>query len=405
MAIISLSFENKNQFRKYPLKQSVSLKALDGFTLPDGLLVNASITSVLNKHRIYIKQIHRIDSTIKITITSILDDVTLGTFEGLVSSDYTTLYFNPFERFLSGTLTIGSLEALNSLPNILNFEPDASEFEESVIYCYTPPKVTSIRDAKNSELRGVVNYGILTGLTKTSDPQTKTTKLRALNPLSVFNLADKSSLLQNCSTPLIKNINGVKPSSISQDADINPHHENDGNIYIAGIRPVIFYKTQGNQMNWRGVWKDIAYTVNDAVTYEKIPYICKIPTIAEQNQNPGNSTRWEPVSGAGTLAVSTEGVTMEGLCAQKSKLLPPVDVSGFSLNLPMFKDLYYSKPAMPAYDPYKPINPDPLNPNYPIARPARLAGSFYNTEIPEYYFWPQFAKEEYYQDIRYWTKP
>jgi hypothetical protein len=158
-------------------------------------------------------------------------------------------------------------------------------------------------------------------------------------------------------------------------------------------------------MNWRGVWTDVAYAANDAVTYEGIPYLCKLATSAGSNHNPTNQNYWAPVSGAGTVGIATEGVTIDGLCAQKSKLLPPVDISGFSLNIPEFKDKYYNKPALPAYDPYKQNNPDPLNPNYPIARPARLPGSFYSSEVPEYYFWPQFAKEEYYQNIKYWSKP
>lgn len=405
MSILALSFENKNQFRKYPLKQSASLVSSEGYVVPDDLIVNASITSVFGKHCVYIKQIFKSEKTLKLTITSLLDDTTLGVFSGDITSDYTTLELTPFERFVAGKITIGSATSIASLPRILNFEPAALEFEESVVFCYAPPKVTSIRDSKDNELRGEVNYGILTGLTKTSDTVNKVTRLRASIPASVFNLADKSSLLENCRTPSIKNINGVLPSSISEDPNINPHHENDGNIYIAGIRPVIFYKTQGNQMNWRGVWKDVFYAVNDAVTYDRIPYICTLATTAGDNHNPSNKTYWKPVSGAGTVAIATEGVTIDGLCAQKSKLLPPVDISGFSLNLPEFKDKYYSKPALPAYDPYKAQNPDPLNPNYPIARPARLAGSFYGSEVPEYYFWPQFAKEEYYQNIKYWSKP
>jgi hypothetical protein len=402
MALITLNFENKNQFRKYPFKQTSDLITVDGRTIPDDLIVNCSVTSTLGRHRLYIKQVCYNSGRVKIAITSLLDDVTLGVFEGLVSSDFTTLKLTPFVRFVSGTITIGSVNSLIALPKISNFESDQTELEESTVFCYIPPRVTSIVDKKGSSLRGEVNYGVLTNLTKLSSTSAKFTKFQASLPEAVFNLADKSSYLENCSTPLIKNINGVKPSTVSENIQENPQHENDGNIYIAGIRPIVFYGTQGNQIAWKGVWKDVVYLVNDAVTYEGVPYICIATTTAGLNQNPANIAHWQPVSGAGTVYVSTEALTLDSLCAQKSKLIPPVDVSGFTLPISDFKDKYYSKPALPAYNPE---NPDEFNPNYPLARPARRAGSFYFSSIPEYYFWPQFAKEEYYQNSKYWPQP
>lgn len=404
MSLLNLSFENKNQFRSYPFKGKSSLTSIEGVVIPDSLIVNCSITSRLGKHRVYVKQIYYNSGLLKIAVTSLIDDVTLGIFEGQASEDFTTLFLTPFTRFVSGSLTLGAVSELASLPTVLNFESTSTELEESIVFCYTPPRVTSIRDSQKNELRGYVNYGVLTNITKTSNNSTASTSFKTVNPSAVQNLADKSSALGNCRTPIIKNINGVLPSSESSDSQVNPEHRNDGNIYIAGVRPVIFYGTQGQQINWLGEWKDVAYSQNDAVTYLAIPYICIAATTLDENQNPLNTTYWEPVSGAGTVYATTEGVSLDSLCAQRSKLLPPVDVSGFTLPTLEYKDKYYSKPAMPAYDPYATQNPSVLNPNYPLSRPARMASNFNNTVVPEYYFWPQFANTEYYQNTKYWQQ-
>ena len=341
MAILALQPNNKNQYRKYPLKQGATFQSSDGRTVPDDLVVNCSITSIYGKHRIYIKQIYYKDPVVRIVIASLLNDEALGVFAGDVSENFTTLQLTPFVRNVSGNLTIGSLASLREISHILNFESSdgvaTSEFEESVIFCYTPPAVTSIQDKKKNELRGSVNFGTLTSLTKTTNNQESTTALTALYPSSVFNLADKSSFLNNCKTPIIKNINGVVPAPAGVG---DP--KNDNNIYIAGVKPIVFYGVPGSD---------------------------------------GETT-------PGTIRVSSGGVTLDSLCTQKHKLLPPVDVTGFTLNTTEFKNKYYSKPALPAY-------PDG-SANYPLARPARLASNFNSTSKPEYYYWPQFVKPEYY---------
>jgi hypothetical protein len=341
MAILALQPNNKNQYRKYPLKQGSTFQSSDGYLVPDDLIVNCSLTSIYGKHRIYIKQIYYKDPVVRIVIASLLSDEALGVFSGNVTENFTTLKLVPFTRNVSGNLTIGSLASLKDISRILNFDNNdgevTSELEESVIFCYTPPAVTSIQDKKKNELRGIVEFGTLTNLTKTTDNPDKQTAFTALYPSAVFNLADKSSFLNNCKTPIIKNINGVVPSPSGVG-----EAKNDNNIYIAGVKPIVFYGLPGDNG-------------------ESVP---------------------------GTIRVSSGGITLDSLCTQKHKLLPPVDISGFTLNTTEFKNKYYSKPALPAY-------PDG-SANYPLSRPARLASNFNATAKPEYYYWPQFVKPEYY---------
>jgi hypothetical protein len=350
MPILTLNRNNKNQYRKFPFKQTSGMRSTGGFTVPDDVFVNCSITSTYGKHRIYVKQLFYRLQEIHVAIASITGetedaDEVLGVFSGKIGESFTTLTLNPFVRFVSGTLTISPTVALLETSEVLIFNRDQTEFEESTIFCYTPPAITSIQDKRGNELRGVVDFGVLTNISKVSNNFAGSVKFTSLAPESVFNPADKSSLLSNCPTPAIKNINGVEPFPMGVGSSVN-----DGNIYIAGVKPIIFY----------GV--------------------------------PGES---------GTVGVNTEGVTLDSLCTQKHKLLPPIDVSGFTLDSLQYKDMYYNKSELPKY----PEDYQQPSPNYTLPRPARSASSFNSVSAPEYYFWPQFAKEEYYNNIKYWPQP
>jgi hypothetical protein len=340
MSILSLEAYNKNQYRKYPLKQSSSLTAINGHVVSDHLIVACNFASTYGKHRLYIKQIFHKFSSIRIAVASCLDDTVLGYFSGQVTENNTTLEFLPFSKFLDGNITIGSLEAFNALPELLNFKKEAMEVEESTIFCYPPPAVTNIIDKNGTELRGNVRFGSLTNLTKTNG--TNTAALQVTNAENIFNLADKSSYLDNCPTPIIRSINSATPFPVG-----TLDEKNDGNIYMVGINPIVFY----------GIPKENA----------------------EESQS-------------GVLNVDSPTLTLDSLCALKHVLLPPVDISGFTVDSEEFKNKYYSKPAMIAKA------ADSMNLNYPLERPARYASNFNATQLPEFYFWPQFVKEEYYNN-------
>lgn len=338
MSILALSPNNKNQYRKYPLKQSANFCSDDGYTVPDDLLVNCSITSTYGKHRIYIRQIFYKDGVLRITIASVIDNIALGVFSGTVTTNFTALTLTPFIPYVSGSIAVGNVLSLQDISRVLNFTQEQAELEESTIFCYVHPRVTSIADKNDNKLRGRVAFGTLTNTSRTLD--SKDVLLEATNPENIKNAADKSSLLGNCPTPVIKTINGIAPYPAPQGNLTTS--ENDGNVYIVGIEPVMFYGSQDQP---------------------------------------------------GVVKVSTEGITLDSLCTEKHKLLPPVDISGFTLDQSPYKDLYYSKPGFIS---------DSTSPNYPYTIPRRLASNFNNTTKPEFYFWPQFVKAEYYS---YWNLP
>jgi tetrahydromethanopterin S-methyltransferase subunit B len=475
MGIISLYAENKNQFRKYPVKQGMPFQAEDGTVVSDDLIVNCTITTLYGKHRLYIRQIYHAGVSARITIASVFDDVVLGMFYGDVTEDFTTLPFIPFVRNISGSLTIGAAKSLTSIVNTLHFTKDAAELEESAIFCYVPPAVTSVSDKKNTQLRGDVNFGVLTNLKK-SNTVAKTTQFTVTNPASVFNLADKSTYLDNCPNPIIKNIDGVEPYPMG-----NALPGNDGNIYIVGVKPVAFYGipagiivgslitgtniaantfiTAGSDSSWtvsvnqttntnvaakvyRSVWLGSVYItgttlkINTLTAGLALGQLITGPGIAANtvitagsgntwtvsvSQNVGTlaapvaATAYEQtwqgtvstVNGTkalqiisttpgsatvggvpGSLKIQTTGVTLDSLCTLKHKLLPPVDICGFTD--PLFPDKYYSKLALGA-----------TGASVCSGRPARNDNSYYNTTRAEYYFWPQFVKPTYYTS--YWN--
>jgi hypothetical protein len=332
--ILALDFNNKNQYRRYPIKQQSSLTSTAGYVLEDAMIVNCSITSVYGKHRVYISQIYKKDSSVRIAISSVFDDTLLGIFTGDLSKDYSVLTLTSVDSHASGAITLGSLEAWQRAPQISFFKSAATELEESTIFCFEPPKVTSISDKKNQSLRGIVSYGVLTNIDKYSNTTAKQTNLESTSPASVSTIADKSSFLNNCETPVIKNINGVTPFP----KDVTPD-ENDGNIYIVGVLPITFY----------------------GISLEE-----------------------------GVLTTVTEGMSIDSLCGLRSKLLPPVDISGFVGEGEEFKNKYYNKAAFTA------IRPDGSPPYYNLQIPKRLAGNFNVATLPEYYYWPQFVRDEYY---------
>lgn len=351
MAIVSLYNNNKNQFRKYPIKQGSSCTSLSGEIVPDSFIANCSISSAYGSHRIYISQIFIRSTQVDITISSLLENgKVLGRFSGLVTSDFTTINLTSTLPNLSGNITIGTMKDITQTEVSWLFNSSALEFEESVIFCYPSPGVSSISAKDGTRLTGFVRLGELTNVLKTTitnhAENIKKTALTAEFPEDVFNLADKSSYLNNCPTPIILAINGVTPS---YTGDTGENSKNDGNIYFVGVDPIKFYGIPSSQ--------------------------------------PGASAS---DSEDGFIGVDTGTITIANLCSKRSKLLPPVDISGFTLD--EFNDKYYIKPALV----------EKSSVDYPYTIPARAAGNFNSAKKPEFYFWPQFVQQEYYT---FWPSP
>jgi hypothetical protein len=347
MAIVSLYPSNKNQFRKYPIKQGGSCTSLSGEILPDSFIVNCSISSTYGNHRIFVSQIFIKLTQVDITISSVFEPgKVLGRFSGEVTQDFTTINLEPRFNYISGRLTIGTIKDMPQNELIWTFSPNALEFEESVIFCYPPPGLSSItaNDRFNRTLTGSVNFGVLTNISKITVTNhiesIKKTEFTARYPEDVFNLADKSSYLDNCPNPIIMAVNGVIPS---YTGDAGENSKNDGNIYFVGVEPIKFYGIPSSQPG-----ADPQDTEN------------------------------------GFIGVNTGAVTIAQLCTARNKLLVPLDISGVTMD--EFNDKYYIKPALTEVDSI----------NYPYTIPARAAGSFESAKKPEFYFWPQFVRQEYY---------
>jgi hypothetical protein len=406
MAILALAKNNKNQYRKFPFKQNSTCTAEDGFILSDKIIVNCSITSIFGLHNLFIKQIFYKDNIARIALASKTTNAALGIFEGEVFQDFTTLTFTPFLRFISGTLTIGSFEELSKIPRTLYFSESATEIEESTIFCYTRPGVTSVRDKKENEIRGNVNYGTLVNLTR-SKPSSQNTHFKVTNPQAVFNLADKSTRLGNCRNPVIKNINGVVPYPTLFDtgtsADIN-----NGNIYIFGVLPIAFYGIDlGNNLFEEGTVNLSTENITlDTLCTERNKIIPPTPeklfftSIVNLDKLPDGVIVDYPIRVLGKLETVNElpSQAFKGDAYVIGLDLYVADTDSPSpeewLNVGDFINQYYTKPALEE----KPANA--LTSIPPYTQPARLAGNFYVATRPEFYYWPQFVKPEHYNEWR-----
>ena len=331
MAIYSLDFLNKNRFRRFPFKAETSLTSINGQTLSNDLIVGLSITTILNRENIHISQIYVKDQFISIVLSAIVNDkqLSLGRFVGTVLEDYSVLYLEQFEKFINGILIIGSVSEVINMRGGYFFNSEATSLEESTIFCYTPPNVKSIVN-KEINLRGKVEFGTLTNLVKTRENQN--IKISATTGVQIASLADKSSQFRNCATPLIYSINNAVPFKDSS----NDYPILDGNVYMVGIKPIVFYGEFGS---------------------------------------PGEESGAGGTILAQTIDVNGNPLTLDTLCTARNKVLPPI--SPVYLNnrpdnkttTPIFvgKENYYTKSFV------KPIN-------------------FIKVVEPEFLSWPQFFK-------------
>jgi hypothetical protein len=331
MAIYTLDFLNKNRFRRFPFKAETTLKAINGKTFNNDLIVGLSISTTIDRKNLYINQIYVKDRYISIVLSATVAEktISLGKFSGAIVEDYSVLYLEQFERFVSGTLIIGSMEDILKMDGSYYFEPSATSIEESTVFCYTPPNVKSI--VNNAiHLRGNVEFGSLTNLVKTTESQN--IKLSTVSGTQIASLADKSSQFRNCPTPLIYSINNAVPfKDSSKDYPIL-----DGNIYMVGIKPIVFYGEFGA---------------------------------------PGEE---ETVGGtilAQTIDINNNPLTLDTLCTARNKVLPPINPVYLNnrpdnkTTTPTFvgKENYYTKSFI------KPVN-------------------FIKVVEPEFLSWPQFFK-------------
>jgi hypothetical protein len=343
MSLSSLEFLNKNQFRSYPLKAESSLTAIDGRKVSNELLVGASITTTLDRKNIFIRQIYVDGVDVRITLAAKLSNSffeTIGIFYGTITSEFTVLRLTETMKFTSGTLIIGTVEALNELSGVYTFEPGAMELEESTVFYYTPPGVTSI-NYRGARLTGDVNFGVLSNIIKSRPVDSpKKIDFGVIDSASVTSLGDKSSLFNNCPTPVIRYIDGAVPfyqSSTSVDSHNTYNYlpALQGNLFMVGVAPLSF----------------------------------------QSQQNIDNSNQLVDLGGLSVTANSiTSGapITLNTLCNARNSVLPPIS------------PIYIKRGTLPG------SNPSAAGLDSYYTKSAYHAGNLYSVTDPEFMWWPQF---------------
>ena len=328
MAIYTLDFLNKNKYRRFPFRADTALTSENGRVLGNDLLVGASLSIAGTRENLHISQIWVKDQYIDIVLSCTQGNhlVSLGRFAGEIVEDYSVLYLEQFERFVNGTITFGSAEVVSRMSGGYFFRPEQTKLEDSTIFYYTPPGVKKLVRS-SVELRGRVEFGNLINLVKTKE--NKTIKLSTSTGAQIASLVDRASQFRNCKTPLIYNINETVPF---KDSTAN-YPVLDGNIYLVGIKPVIFYGEFGTPENTGG-------------------------TIQAQ-----------------TIDINNNPLTLDTLCTARNKVLPPINPV-YLVNRPdetatpktfVGKENYYTKSF-----------------NVPI--------NFIKVTEPEFLSWPQFFK-------------
>lgn len=220
-------------YRKYPLRSEVSLVSTSGVEIPQELITSIQISTIYNKHKLFISKIYVDEGFMSVTINDYNDGSSIASFNGKVTTDFTVLPLSSSLSYISGQLTTGKKEALKLLQKGVYFirdelhdlgSRDNGLLEDSTIFVYTPPAVSKIKN-RNKSLAGKVTISKGDNLAiKTLSPVE--VKLEVTNVESVLSNNEFTAGLDNCPTPVIKKINSVYPN-------------NNGNIDIYGIMPIV----------------------------------------------------------------------------------------------------------------------------------------------------------------------
>lgn len=221
MSQLTLDFLNKNMYRTYPLRSTSSHTFTDGRKLPTSLIVGLQLTTLYTYRKLYIEKIYAKQNFVSILIREVDTNIVVGNFSGVVTDSYTVLSLDPVIKEISGTLTIGNPAAIDLINGVGLLNSIDGRIEDSTIFCFTPPAVTSIIH-KDTAATGFIT---LSTENITITAALRNFSLEVINPNLILSRADIRAEYGNCNTPLIKKINTVEP-------------DNNGNIDIYGIDPV-----------------------------------------------------------------------------------------------------------------------------------------------------------------------
>jgi len=287
---LHLDFLNKSLFRKYPVRATSTWTTKNGIVLPLDLFTGMKLTTTYTRQNVYIKYLVVKANYFNITLVHRNNPVTsessaeygLGSFGGTLVSDYQSFYLQSFDGYSSGWLTIGNIKSFAAILGSHEFTYDNGKIEDSLIFCYIRPLVSGITDAGQT-LTGNVIFDLskLTAVVATPDID-----MTVNFPAEIASRGDLNSSFNNCTTPVIKQINTVFP-------------DGSGNIDIYGIEPVEVNVVAGKITLSTGT-----LGINDICT--KAVANCPPEPYAVEDQSVANQTaRLALTCDAGTLVKQT----------------------------------------------------------------------------------------------------
>lgn len=337
MAVLSLEFINKNQFRRFPFRAGVSLLSNEGVAIPDTLIADISITTRFGQHDVHVSQLWRNATNFSVSVSA--GTQCLGRFSGTLGSVPQEIQLERFTKFVDGHVIIADTTDFSNMfaSGAYYFSEESTLLEASRVFCYTVPHVLSISDGLGS-VQGFTGFGSLTNLFKTignipgtAYDESQTVSFEVDSATGLGSLNDQATFFQNCPTPIITSINNTVP--YPEDGSVP---ENDGNIYLVGVSPISF-----------------------------------VGNVSATGGQP-------PAAGdAGVLSITTVGnadpdndVTLQSLCTRRNKLIAPE--SPVYLTEELFQK-YWSKSGLDKYG------------------AAQLPSSLIGASGPEFRLWPQFS--------------
>lgn len=215
-----LDFLNKNMLRKYPIRSSSNHVFTNGLELPQSLLAGLQISVPYGLHNLYISKIFANTNFLSIVISHYDSDEFVGSFSGIVTTDFSTLTLETIIPVVSGKLIVGSVDAIDLILGNNTLDKDVGRLEDSTILCYNPPGVSAITKTGTPKTGQLLLAADNIAIDETTD-----FLLTVIDKSLIASNNDFTGKLDNCGLPLIRKINTVLPDS-------------SGNIDIYGIDPI-----------------------------------------------------------------------------------------------------------------------------------------------------------------------
>lgn len=155
--VVISSWLSDNSIRKYPLDDTATVTSTDGYTLPDGILTDISVSipilydTYLSPLVPWVSNVAITDKLLTVTISYNGGAILIGTFHRLSINPYTPYSLHPVvSSEVSGIITFGELVA-NQPNRIYRFGEEEGRLHTSAINYKDGNFVSSIRAENSSE--------------------------------------------------------------------------------------------------------------------------------------------------------------------------------------------------------------------------------------------------------------